>query len=100
MRRLRGLLPAAFLAFLPLTAQAYIRVGNCDTDRSYVVHFETNGEFFDKELAPGEHYLTSARPLKIRTDEDVLIAPRPMSEYCIWNGKLRLQRNRDSQWRR
>ncbi len=92
---LMALLPA--LAALP--AQARVRVGNCDKDKSYVVHFESNDQFFDKTLEPGEHYLTFVHPLYIHTDEGERIRARELSEYCIWDGRLRLQRLRDAQWR-
>lgn len=100
MRRFPLRLLGALIAFAPLAAEARIRVGNCDSDKSYTVHFESNDQTFDKVLQPGEHYLTFVHPLYINTDDGERIRAQELSEYCIWNGRLRLQRIRDSQWRR
>lgn len=89
----------ALISLAPLAAEARIRVGNCDSDKSYTVHFESNGQTFDKTLEPGEHYLTFVHPLYINMEDGERIRTRELSEYCIWSGKLRLQRLRDSQWR-
>lgn len=90
---------ALSFGMLASSAQAFVRVGNCD-DVPHTVIATIAGEKKEINLAPGEHYQTFGWPVDLSLagkDPRGYITSRrarQLDEYCIWDGELRFQRRR------
>ena len=83
---------AAFLWVVGLCAPAQaVRVANCD-DETYQVLVDNAGERYEKKLAPGTTFYVYGTMVRLTLKGQDMVKPRYYDEYCIWDGKLTLQR--------
>jgi hypothetical protein len=88
MRKILLLTPFLMLIASPAYA---LRLGNCD-DVTHALKVNYYGESIEMVLEPGQRRFVHGVPESIELGGRVIHPMHYDSEWCIWDGKLRIQR--------